>query len=84
MPISSLIVRAAPEMAKQVADHIRRLSGADVSRIQGDSIVAVTETETREQDKKLWDDMKAIDGVLGVDLIYHNFEDMEHGSHEEN
>ena len=75
MPISSLIVRTAPESTGDVADSIQAMSGASVSHIQDDDIVVLTETDSTYMDKALWDAIEQVKGVQTVELIYHNFED---------
>mgnify|MGYP000297745701 CR=1 FL=1 len=82
MPISSLIVRASQEGVKDVADQIRSLAGTSVSKIEKENIIVLTETDSQDDDKKLWDAIEKIPGVVQCDLIYHNFEDMENNSHD--
>lgn len=77
MPITSLIVRTTADNIQTVAEKIRRLPGASVSDIKDDSLVVITDTEDRQADKALWDQMEQISGVAAVDVIYHNFEDLE-------
>ena len=77
MPITSLIVRVTAGDIQAVAEKIRSLPGAGVSDIKVDSLVAITETDDRQVDKALWDQIEQIPGVAAVDVIYHNFEDLE-------
>ena len=80
MPISSLVVRASQEKIQDVASQVQLLEGASISTIEKESIVVLTETKSQRDDKKLWDDIEKIPGVLQCDLIYHNFEDVEGSS----
>ena len=77
MPVSSLIAQARRGCAEPVAQAIRHAVGA-VARItdrQGDSLIVLTTTDTRKEDREVWDRIEAIDDVLSLNLIYHNFED---------
>lgn len=77
MPISSLIVRTRPECAQHVATRVIEFEGASAPERREDCIVVLTETADRDADKELWGAIQAIDGVMGVDLIYHDFEDLD-------
>lgn len=77
MPISSLIIRTTTERAAEVAEVANAIEGVSVTDIQGANLVTVTETDSRQDDKKLWDQLEKIEGVIAVDAIYHNFEDLE-------
>lgn len=78
MPISSLIVRTKANETNVIADQIRNtVDHTEVSNIEGDNIVVLTDTATRDEDKEIWGKIESIPGVLKVDLIYHNFEDLE-------
>lgn len=80
MPISSLIVRTKSERTQNVASSIGEITGAEVSRIEAESIVVITDTRDQHQDRRIWDAIEAMPGVIGVNLIYHNFEDLENES----
>ncbi len=77
MPISSLIVRTRPERVQQVVKRVLELDGTAAPETREDCVVVLTETADRRADKELWDSIEAIDGVTGLDLIYHNFEDLD-------
>jgi len=44
------------------------------------SLVVLTDTETRKQDKSIWDAIEKVPGVRKLDLVYHNFEDLAGGA----
>lgn len=77
MPISSLIVRSTPEHVTDVADQIRAVSGASVTDIKGENVIVITDTASQDEDKQIWNQIEQLNGVCKVDLIYHNFEDVE-------
>ncbi len=76
MPITSLLIRTKAERTAAIADEAALLQGVEIAEIRNDIIVAVTDTATRDEDKGLWDTLEQITGVLTVDAIYHNFEDV--------
>ncbi len=77
MPISSLIVQTVTTKVDEVAEAIGNLEGASVTKVEGANIVTLTDTKSREEDQKIWDKLESIPGVIGVSLIYHNFEDVK-------
>jgi len=76
MPITSMIVKCREEKASSVAWTIAALPGATVSNVEGDQLVVITETTTREQDQGLWDRIEALPEVVALTVVYHNFEDL--------
>lgn len=77
MPVSSLIVSTQEHQAGRVAEAIDQMPSTSVCRVIQNDIVVLTETRDQQEDQRLWEQMKQIPGVLAVDLIYHNFEDVE-------
>ncbi len=82
MPVSSLIVRVKEEKKEFVLKSLKEYAAAEISDVLGESIVLITDTESQAEDKKLWQQIEEIPGVLQCDLIYHNFEDEERFNHE--
>ena len=77
MPISSLIVRTRPDSVRPVMDALSVIEEATIHETWGQSIVVVTQTKTKDEDKQIWDRIEHVEGVVQTDLIYHNFEDVE-------
>jgi nitrate reductase NapAB chaperone NapD len=77
MPISSLIVRTRPGEAARLALLIEKFDGATVSHVENDLMVTLTEQIDIASDKKLWERIESLEGVLAADVVYHNFEDLE-------
>ena len=73
--ISSLVVETAPEYTDAVAERLRDIEGVEVHGVEGYKIVITVEAETVDASHAIASDMIAITGVIGVDLIYVNFED---------
>ena len=82
MPISSLIVRtttgAGPTLAGDLTDH----PAIEVCQVTPEAVAIVTETPEEPMDRLLWKQLEAHDAVTHVELIYHNFEELE-SCHEE-
>jgi nitrate reductase NapAB chaperone NapD len=77
MPISSLLVKAQSKDVERIAGAIGAMPGAQVFRVAGEDIAVLTETTDRDEDKGIWDAVEALPGVVKIDLIYTNFEDLE-------
>ncbi len=76
MPISSLIVKAAEGHAEAIAQAVDAVEGASVSELVDKNLVVLTETKDEKEDRRIWDALNAIEGVVSVELVYHNFEDL--------
>ena len=84
MPISSVIVRSSTEDVPIVAQAVKDIPNADVTTVSGENLIVVTQTDSREKDKQLWNTLEALPNVIGLDLIYYNFEDLEENTDETN
>ena len=84
MPISSLIVRTETAHTGTVCAKLAAHPAIEISHATDDAITIVTETPGDDVDKHLWKQIEAFSGVTHVELIYHNFEDLEGTDHESN
>ena len=75
--ISSLVVEAAPEYTDAVSTELAGLNGVEVHGVDGYKIVITIEAETVDESHAIASGMINITGVIGVNLIYVNFEDDE-------
>lgn len=73
--ISSLVVETAPEYTESVAEQLRSIEGVEVHGVEGYKIVITIEADTVDESHAIASGMIAIAGVLGVNLVYVNFED---------
>ena len=73
--ISSLVVETAPEYTQAVADELRTRRGVEVHGIEGYNIVITIEADTVDESHDIANAMPLITGVIGVSLVYLNFED---------
>lgn len=76
MPVSSLLVHTEESMTSKVANQINDLQRARVARVLDAEIIAITETTSRVSDREVWESLERIPGVLGLSLVYHNYEDL--------
>ena len=77
MPVSSLVLLTNRQKTNQVKKELHQFKAITNCESHDERLILVTETNTQEEDKTLWETIKQIDGVLHVDLIFHNFEDEE-------
>ena len=80
MPISSLIVTTAPGLSAHAVTLIDEFDNAEVTDHHGDQLVVITDTVSRGADKDLWHRIENTPGVIKVDAIYNNFEDIDQPS----
>ena len=77
MVISSLVVETAPDYTEAVADALPDFDGVEVHEVNGYKIVVTIEAQTVDASHATANEFALLEGVLGVNLIYLNFEDDE-------
>lgn len=78
MPVSGIVVVCSSGSADEVASQIAAFGGVEVHGVlPDDRIVAVVEADTVDDEVKVVTELQEIDGVVSVQLAYHNFEDIE-------
>ena len=75
MVISSLVVETMLDYTQQVANELAGRHGVEVHGIEGYKIVITIEAPTVDESHEIANAIVPIAGVIGVDLIYLNFED---------
>ncbi|WP_136515148.1 chaperone NapD [Geomonas edaphica] len=76
MPISGIVVSCRPEEASGVAEKLAGNQGIEVHGVLADGkIVAVIEADTIDAEVDLVKGLQQMEGVISVQLAYHNFED---------
>ena len=70
-----MVVETAPEYTEAVAAKLPETAGVEVHGIDGYKIVVTIEAETVDDSHAIASSMITIPGVIGVNLIYVNFED---------
>lgn len=75
MVISSLVVDTVQDETTTVAQTLSEIPGVEVHEIVGPKLVVTLESETVDTSADTATTFQEISGVLGVSLIYVNFED---------
>lgn len=75
MVISSLIVDTDSRFTQSVDTNLRSKPAVEVHGIQNRQIIVTIETETVDTSHKVASSFVEVEGVLGVNLVYVNFED---------
>ena len=73
--ISSLVIETASDYTDAVAAQLADMEGVEVHGIDGYKIVITIEAETVDESHDIANSIVPITGVIGVNLIYLNFED---------
>ncbi|NVN89288.1 MAG: chaperone NapD [Desulfuromonadales bacterium] len=78
MPVSGIVLTCAAGSADEIALKIAENSGVEVHGVLADGrIVAVIEADTVDGEVELVTELQGIEGVVSVQLAYHNFEHFE-------
>jgi nitrate reductase NapD len=77
MPISGIVIKCQPGRATELATTLHRPGAVEIHQVVDPStLVAVIEALTVSDEVDLTKDLLAVDGVITVQLAYHNFEDV--------
>ena len=77
MPVSSVIIRKREESdSEALSTELASVEGATLKHVEGDKFVVLIDVATPSEEKVIWNTLETIEGVAHVDLIYHNFEDV--------
>jgi nitrate reductase NapAB chaperone NapD len=77
IPISSLILRIGEGYSEAVRATVSSMEGVTISSEGENALAILSETVHPKEDKAIWAQLENIEGVLALELVYHNFEDME-------
>jgi len=78
MPVSGIVVTCMAASAECIALQLAEVNGVEVHGVLPDGrIVAVVEADTVDDEIALVNGLQEIDGVVSVQLAYHNFEQFE-------
>ncbi|KXF80938.1 chaperone NapD [Enterovibrio coralii] len=76
--ISSLIVHAAADQIESVKTSIESFEGTEIpASSEAGKLIVVVETNNRAQLLDLFDQIKALPGVLAATLVFHQVENEE-------
>jgi hypothetical protein len=78
MPVSGLVLTLSPDpgLRALALEALARDPRVTVGERIGARLPVVTETDTLLEHHALWSDLEAIDGVLLVQLAFHDFSDV--------
>lgn len=76
MVVSGLLIKTRPEELEQVKKELSAINGLEIQNIIDDyKIVVVIKSETVEDEIEISKEIAKMNGVLGINLAYHHFED---------
>lgn len=75
--IASLVVRARPDLAAEVAGRIAAAPDAEVHAIEDGKIVVVLEAATERSLADRMDELRQEPGVLLVNLVFHQVDEWD-------
>ncbi|MDD2501800.1 MAG: chaperone NapD [Geobacter sp.] len=77
MPISGVVVSCRPGRETEVAEQARLVPGVEVhATLPNGQVVAVIEAPSVHTEVDLASQLEQFDGVISVQVAYHNFEDV--------
>jgi nitrate reductase NapD len=75
--IASFIVQALPDSLAGVAAIVRSLPAAEIAASEGGKLIVLIEAPTSRGVMDVVDALRALPGVLAVNLVYHHAEARE-------
>lgn len=75
MVISSLVIETAPSTTADVAHELETRTGVEVHEINDYKVIITIEAQTVDESHAIASNFIGIEGVIGINLIYANFED---------
>lgn len=76
MPVSSYVIRCAPERRAEVMRSLRALPGVEVGETSTAGLAVATDTPDTRAAEELGEQLQRLPGVQSAVLVYHNFEDV--------
>ena len=78
MVISALLVNVIPDKVEKVRAELSTIKGLQINSIIDDyKMVVLLESENVEDEVEISGYIAKMDGVLGINLAYHHFDDEE-------
>ena len=78
MPVSGIVLTCIATSTENVARRLAAVSGVEVHGVLPEGkIVAVLEADTVDGEVALVTELQEMDGVVSVQLAYHNFEEFD-------
>ena len=77
MPLSGVVISCRPECVTALSESLGQPGVVEIHGIAPNSkLVAVVEADSVEKEVEVVTQLLATDGVVDVQLVYHNFEDI--------
>lgn len=78
MPIVSAVVHLDPDPTRsaQALSELRARPEVTLGQLQPGGLPLVLDCPTREAEKKLWEELSALPGVLFLSIVYADFSDI--------
>jgi len=77
MPVSSYVIRCAPEDQPAVREQLGQIPGVEIGEAMDTGIPVAAEAETSKAAEEIGNQLQNLEGVKSAVLVYHNFEDVE-------
>lgn len=79
MPISGLVVTLSEDTQRRAAAlaELRRHDAIEVGEVAGERVPIVVTSADSDEDRRIWDWLSALPGVLLVSVAYIHFEESE-------
>lgn len=78
MVVSGLVVKTMPEKLKAVKAFLANIREVSITRIMDQNkVLVIIDCEKKGDDTEITDQIRNIDGVIGVSLAYHHFESQD-------
>lgn len=75
MVVAGLIVKTVPEKLQTVLVTIENVKKVSITRIMDENrILAIIDTENKDEEAVVSEEIKQIKGVISVSFAYHHFE----------
>ena len=78
MPVSGIVLTCTPPCLESISLKLAGISGIEVHGVLPEGkIVAVVDADTVDGEVALVTELQGMDGVISVQLAYHNFEEFD-------
>jgi len=79
MPITSVVVECQQDQTHEVRRQVDNLPNTEITKIEGDLLVVVTDTDSQKQDHALVRALADLTGVISAVPVFTNCEDLAEG-----
>ncbi|UCF37767.1 MAG: chaperone NapD [Acidobacteriota bacterium] len=76
MPVSSLLLTLRNGDEHELFSLLEHFPSVVSAHRKGSRVALVLETRSAEEARERWEELSALDGVISLNLVYHNVEDL--------